>query len=112
MNREAEAHDLPTRPGAAKLWYNETGYWTSSNGKGENVPIRVQIEREIQFNRVFLYARYAQNQMGKCHQAGPIGQACVGNYVCFKNKSYKEQHDVYWGKKRVTNKFRTLSRFP
>ena len=50
--------------------------------------------------------------MGKCHQAGPIGQACVGNYVCFKNKSYKEQHDVYWGKKRVTNKFRTLSRFP
>ena len=47
MNREAEAHDLPTRLGAAKLRYNETGYWTSSNGKGENVPIRVQIEREI-----------------------------------------------------------------
>lgn len=40
MNRKAEPHNLPSCPVAAELWNNKTSNWTSSNGKGEDVPIQ------------------------------------------------------------------------
>lgn len=40
VNRETKAHDLPTSPVAADLWYNKTSYWASSNCKHENVTER------------------------------------------------------------------------
>lgn len=63
MNREAEAHDLPTRPSAAKLWYDDTSYWASSKGKGEYVPIT-----------------------GRLNSTGSIEKVSIGNYICLKFK--------------------------
>lgn len=38
MDRETEAHNLATHPATAKLWYDKTGCWTSSNSKRKYVP--------------------------------------------------------------------------
>lgn len=47
MNRETEAQDLPSCPVAAKLWYNKTSYWPSSNSKGQYIPMeKAQSEKQ------------------------------------------------------------------
>ncbi|KAJ1401472.1 hypothetical protein SESBI_28751 [Sesbania bispinosa] len=39
MGRKTETHDLPSCPGATKLWYNDASYRASSNCKREYIPV-------------------------------------------------------------------------
>jgi len=56
MGRETEPHDLPSCPGAAKLWYNDASYRASSNCKREYIPITLY---KVKLNHPFSeYIKY------------------------------------------------------